>query len=670
MSKYEYNKSEVQGAKIPPHLTVTRQDHDQDQDQDHLTSPEPHPKPSPHISGLTAPNNTPKTATSSPRLAASNTHNEDVSEAFSAYVNSMDGRPLSDSIWAPGSARYKPSVLSGYRSTRLLTPIKTVELIPSINDTFDRMSFKAADPDYRVDENLIGDRVTHSIFSKAPPSFVNKFSVLADRLHGDEVDNVQAKSKAESDEHFESSAHADLIKNVQFKTNGAVKEDSKIALCTDKSEEVQAKGDRKGIDVPSTSTAYVPPHLRGSGTQAPVPKLKHSDEMFPAAMRFIPSKSSQTPSDSDQNPTSSEFAVKTETNPPYPKEISSNVTSKVADPDPVKDANSAFITSLIGQLQERGPLAPEHLSVLISIEGQLRAKASYADAMDSQAVTRLEPEPKRTFFESSPLQLARQMSYGSTKPAPSALPRLTETKIRVATNGAETKVTTGPLGAKAFKDYASESEDIEHKTFFNAWPKLEGRSRPAAAKTRKVIIKDLPRGSTNTFVASLVYGGPIEEIRIRSSPAGDLSAAIRFMDAGDCTKYYHETSNGLVCKKDAKGGELVLFVELSKDVDVVGGMLQGWIDSGVTRCVRAVGVEAEWGMDGLVKVAERKNRKVEKIVDGQNAGGARSVVFRFCKVEDAVQFKAALSRDEEWEHCNIHYAADPCATATEVQLEG
>lgn len=93
------------------------------------------------------------------------------------------------------------------------------------------------------------------------------------------------------------------------------------------------------------------------------------------------------------------------------------------------------------------------------------------------------------------------------------------------------------------------------------------------------------------------------------------------MDAGDCTKFYHETSNGLVYEKDAKGRELVLFVELSKDVDVVGGLLQGWIDSGVTRCVRAVGVEAEWGMDGLVKVAERKNRKVEKIVDGQNAGG-------------------------------------------------
>lgn len=124
-------------------------------------------------------------------------------------------------------------------------------------------------------------------------------------------------------------------------------------------------------------------------------------------------------------------------------------------------------------------------------------------------------------------------------------------------------------------------------------------------------------------------------------------------------KFYDETSNGLVYKQDAKGRELVVFVELCKDVDVVGGLLQGWILSGVTRCVRAVGVEADWGMDRLVKIAERKNRKVEKIVDVYYPGGARSVVFRFCKVDDAVQFKAARSRDEEWEHCNIQYADDP-----------
>ena len=142
-----------------------------------------------------------------------------------------------------------------------------------------------------------------------------------------------------------------------------------------------------------------------------------------------------------------------------------------------------------------------------------------------------------------------------------------------------------------------------------------------AAKIRKIIIKELPRGSTANFVASLVYGGPLEEIHIRSSAAGDLSAMVRFMDATDCMNFYDKTANGLVYKKDGKGRELVLFVELCKDVDVVGGLLQGWIESGVTRCVRAVGVEAEWGMEGLQKVAERKNRKVEKIVDGQNPGG-------------------------------------------------
>ena len=143
----------------------------------------------------------------------------------------------------------------------------------------------------------------------------------------------------------------------------------------------------------------------------------------------------------------------------------------------------------------------------------------------------------------------------------------------------------------------------------------------AAAEVRKVIIKDLPRDTTASLVASIVYGGPVEEIQIRSSAAGHLSATVRFMSAKDCKRFYEDTSNGLVYKKDARGRELILFVELSRDVDVVGGLLQGWIDSGITRCVRAVGVETKWDLDGLLRIAERKNRKVEKIVDGQNAGG-------------------------------------------------
>lgn len=133
---------------------------------------------------------------------------------------------------------------------------------------------------------------------------------------------------------------------------------------------------------------------------------------------------------------------------------------------------------LTARLQECGPLSPEHLLVLRSFEDQLRVSASHAHDKDIQAVTGVEPEPERRFFESNPVQLARQMSYDLKKRAPSTLPRVSETEIRVATNGAAPKLTAGPAGGKPLKGDASESEDREHKNFFNTWPKLEERGKP------------------------------------------------------------------------------------------------------------------------------------------------------------------------------------------------
>ncbi len=388
--------------------------------------------PSPHISGIKPPQNTPKTAAST----AIDTHNQIVSAAFSDYVNSMNGRPLSESIWAPGSTR-KPSMLTGARSANVLTPVNAVQLDPAVNNTFDRMTSKAADSHHKL--------------------------------------------------------------------------------------------------ASSTSKADLPPHLRAI------------------------QGSSQKP-------------VKTEG-------LSPVVPSKPAASGP------PHLRAIRGSSQK--PVKTEGLS---------------------------------------PVVPSKPAASGSAKDA-----------VRVATIGVESKIITGSADKKPLADAPSQSEDLEHEIFFNTWPKLEERSRPGefrqkicpamganrqtAAKVRKVIIKDLPRGSTATFVASLVYGGPIEEIHVRSSAAGELSAAIRFMNAEDCIRFYNETSNGLVWQKDSTGHELFVFVELSKDVDVVGGLLQGWILSGVTRCVRAVGIDAEWGMEGLLKIAERKNRKVEKIVDGQNPGG-------------------------------------------------
>ena len=64
--------------------------------------------------------------------------------------------------------------------------------------------------------------------------------------------------------------------------------------------------------------------------------------------------------------------------------------------------------------------------------------------------------------------------------------------VRAASNGTESKgdtgqaattyielnETTGPADIKPLTEASSASEDLQHKTFFNAWPKLEERSRP------------------------------------------------------------------------------------------------------------------------------------------------------------------------------------------------
>lgn len=201
---------------------------------------------------------------------------------------------------------------------------------------------------------------------------------------------------------------------------------------------------------------------------------------------------------------------------------------------------------------------------------------------------------------------------------------------------------------------------------------------PPAARIRKVIITNLPLGSTANFVQSLVFGGPIEQMVL-----GSRSAAIVFVDADDTKKYYDATANGLVYKTEGNKEHFVL-VELAKDVDVVSGLLREMMEKSVTRCVKAIGVEEDWGMPALWKMAERKGRKVENIVDGVNAGGvslsfhpqvlrrprqesnpltrkpqSRTVTFRFCNMLDARAFIGVLQRDEEWEHCNIIFAPDP-----------
>lgn len=162
-----------------------------------------------------------------------------------------------------------------------------------------------------------------------------------------------------------------------------------------------------------------------------------------------------------------------------------------------------------------------------------------------------------------------------------------------------------------------QSENLEGALYFKAWPKAEDRGRPAA-KVRKVILKGLPPNASPTLVAALVYGGPLEQIVIRPPSR----AEVVFLHAEDCMKYYDSTANGLLYKPPTganKDHYYPIMTELGKDVNVVSGVLREWIEKEVTRCVRAVGVDKEWSMAWIQEAAARKGRKVEKIIDGENA---------------------------------------------------
>ena len=117
-------------------------------------------------------------------------------------------------------------------------------------------------------------------------------------------------------------------------------------------------------------------------------------------------------------------------------------------------------------------------------------------------------------------------------------------------------------------------------------------------------------------MTSLIHSGPLEEIRL----AGPTTAFVLFLDPTDAANFYNATANGIDCHKE--GAKYVVLTEMNPgDVDVVGGKLRQWIDTGMTRCVRVVGVAGEWTVGRLYVLAEGKNRKVEAIEDGVNPGG-------------------------------------------------
>jgi putative N-acetylmannosamine-6-phosphate epimerase len=102
-------------------------------------------------------------------------------------------------------------------------------------------------------------------------------------------------------------------------------------------------------------------------------------------------------------------------------------------------------------------------------------------------------------------------------------------------------------------------------------------------------------------------------------------AYVRFTSGDACDKYCEKYQNGLALRH--KGRSYTVLVDKCTGIDIISGTLQGYIDYGASRCVRAVGADGNWSMAALKKLAEGESRKgkVENITDVYRNGVSRAI---------------------------------------------
>lgn len=620
-------------------------------------SPDAHPLPSPHFSGLQAPQNTPYTGPASPLAMPAHLrkHNEDVGEAIADYVQNMDGKPLSESYWAPKNVAARAAAAPGgsSASSKILTPTNIVTPNPAINDSFERMSFKAADSDDKVDGHIFGDRITRSAFSNAAAKQPSPLSTSTTNKAMQPFVSVGAAKIGQLNDNVMTKA-ANMVGRVLAKASGSTPKDSQIATAS----------------TADAALIYNPRALEASGGINP--------ELIPQ-----PPKATASAKPVAEKPTEKTAGKPAQANGVHivvdstgkiveaPKQAEALTKKLQLKEKELKDliasmaAEEVAISNLRIVLHSKEK-AFKHLSTLWEVEEvkleeeltELRAELTRVDgliALKEDELKALEvsnaPEGAKLAravqdlrhelrLKEEAFEAADVLYTGEEVELEKEITKLREELKNMEATKAAPKV---PVTVNA-TNFAKDEENLEHQTYFNAWPQSEKRDRArkstntaflrplliyrTAAQIRKVILKNLPSNATPSFVASVVYFGPLEEIFMRK----DNSATVKFLNPADCAKYYEDTSNGVVYKKDIQGREMVVFVELAKDVDVIGGLLQGWIDTGASRCVRVVDVEKDWGKAALVKLAEAKGRILEGLSDGLTPGGVSGLSLHYISV--------------------------------------
>lgn len=165
-------------------------------------------------------------------------------------------------------------------------------------------------------------------------------------------------------------------------------------------------------------------------------------------------------------------------------------------------------------------------------------------------------------------------------------------------------------------------------------------------------------------MSTLVWGGDIEHIEYAD---GASSAKVRFVSAEACQDYFGKTANGIKYPPSAGTGKAV-WVELATEVEPLSGNLLEAIERReATRCVRAIGVDEDWSIAALARLAEgaKRDLKVLRVVD-EPPNGPRKVSaagFSLSAYRNVANFRPAsigAVAVQEYKGCRrLHAWLDP-----------
>jgi len=145
------------------------------------------------------------------------------------------------------------------------------------------------------------------------------------------------------------------------------------------------------------------------------------------------------------------------------------------------------------------------------------------------------------------------------------------------------------------------------------------------SQVRRVKLSNLPSGAALKNVASLVWGGNIQEFNFTP---GNSWAEVLFLHPNDCKKYFDATPNGVQYPSQT---DRFVTIELCP-AESAHEMVKDIVSKQMTRCIRVIDYDAEWSKIALARIAagaEKTTRAVDCVVTGKNGAGVSSISLMF-----------------------------------------